>query len=243
MARNNSLAHLAIFILVSVLCGSCVLNGPPQQEPTGQTTPKTSAVPTVTWSPNSGIDVANRAPIPTDVSAPGIQILPPNRLPIGIGNETYEIPANDWNTITADSAVPRDVTLILDPEFHASPVTRNRFQYLADIIYKHSKAGFVMYGIAAVLDGGDVVSIVAIVNPATFAVKLTRLDLTVRVSPPETTLTRGTFYSAAGRSVSIGPKSVYFARLTSPLIKNVANSRTTTFNFHFETIKCGTPAC
>jgi hypothetical protein len=187
--------------------------------------------------------VAGRAPGPVDLNAPGIQITPPNRIPLGIGNETYEIPANDWNTITGNSVVPRDVTLTLDPDFNASPVTRNRFQYLADLIHKHSGGGFVMYGVAALPDAGNVVTIAAFVNPAAFAVKLTRLDLTVTIGPPATTETRGSFYSAAGHNLTIGPNSIYFAYLTSPLIKTLKSVRNTGFNFHFETKSCKAPAC
>ena len=172
-----------------------------------------------------------------------MQLKPTDKISFSVGNDTITVASADWNTIIDTSSVPRNVTVTLDPDFNASPTTRNRFQYLADLIHEDSGGDFDMYSIASVPDGGDVITLAAYVNPGSSAVRLVHLDLSVTVGPPTTTETTGSFYASAGHSIVIGAKSIYFARLTSPLIKTVPHSKQTDTHFHYTTIPCKTVAC
>jgi hypothetical protein len=157
----------------------------------------------------------------------------------------YEIPADDWNTIVATSNIPRDIVVDIAPAFAASLTTRARFQYLADILARHNGPNLAIDSITAVADTvhRQVVTIAAIVNPRPTAVKVTRLDTIVTVGPPYATETAGTFYDAPGTHLSVGSDTVYFVRLTSPLVATQPTGARIICHFHYNTINCATAAC
>ena len=205
--------------------------------PTATATAPSDAVPTTV------VSVSGRATAPVETDAPGIQLVPPNVLSLEIGNEDITVEADDWNTISGSSSVPGEWNAALDPDMHATPTTRNRFQYLADLIGRHTGPDFTLYSIANIRDGRDVVSVVPIVNPGHTAVRLTRLTMTVTVSPPKVTFTKGTFYAAEGQHLVVAPHGIYFARLTTPALGDAKPTQTRSTDFSWNADTCSTSAC
>ena len=243
MPRRSVSLNTCLALLSCALVG-CMSNASrPASTPT-----KPASVPvSPSATPIAGVTVRNRSSSPTQTDAPGIQVKPPNVIPITMGNDSFSITADDWNTITEASNVPHDVVLGLDPDFHASPTTRNRFQYLADVMFKYAPPGFDTVGVGAVPVGGNVVTVVALINNDGNASKVTELNTTVTVGPPTTTIGMGSFYTAADAALAVAPHSIYFARLTMPLTNTPptisAPNKTTNWDFHYSLEDCGGPTC
>jgi hypothetical protein len=207
--------------------------------PSAHRTP--SVVPTTTSS--LGIAVGNRAPTPVETTAPGIQVTPPNTIQVTVGSHSFEIAADDWNTIFSKSTVPQAITLGMDPNLNATPTTTARFQYLADVIGRYMPPKFTMSGIGVGSVDGDVASIVAIINPSADAFRLSQVTQSITQGTPAKVITKGSFYTAAGKFLTLPPHSVYFAWWTSrQLVKPVKGN--TSWHFHWDGLEdCHGPTC
>ena len=132
-----------------------------------------------------------------------------------MGSHNVVITGNNWDTITATSRVAENVNIAFGDDFHWTATTRNRFQYLADLIAEYNTVdGFEPIGINSGVSKGAFVSIDALYNPLGQARSLTGLTLTVIAYPPRTVVAKSTFYATADSSLLIPGKTIYFVRLT-----------------------------
>lgn len=176
-------------------------------------TEDSSAPATSTCAPN-GL-VQHRAAHPVDVRANGLQ-------PIG-DSFTVPIPNDqqivlqtcDWNTISNSSSVQRLVGSELDVEFHASDTTRNRFQYLADLIAQRSNISYLyVAGIAASQQGSQLMLTAYFYNPTPNRLLLSNVAITIRDgSPPLHLLASETFFASSDTALIVPARTVHFADL------------------------------
>jgi hypothetical protein len=200
--------------------------------------------PTSTPTPTTGTSVVSRAPGPTQTDAPGIQFTK-GSLSVTLYNHTFEISAQDWNTITDTSVVPRDIGVSLDSDFHATQTTRNRFQYLADRMIPFITQRFGAIGIASAVKGTTDVAVVALINPTDNGYQLTGFNETITESPPTTTVASANFYTTPATALTIPAHNIYFVRLSASVAAAPPPNETTT-SYHFSWDKlynCGQAAC
>jgi hypothetical protein len=202
---------------------------------------------TGTTSTNSSALVQGRSAKPTELSAPGLQFSK-GSFSVDLNNRSVVIGARDWNTITASSTVAHKLGVTLDPDFHASTTTRNRFQYLADRLAAVAQPRFVPVGIVSTTVGSNDVAIEALLNPTADAYRLSGLHVTVINKSPRTTLGSATFFSGAGQSIVIPARGVDFLRLTVPLShkppRPVGGELHEETNFHYDRLfNCGIKGC
>lgn len=182
--------------------------------------------------------VTGRAASPTDISAPGIQVPPSGQFSVQVGSHNVVITGSNWDTITATSRVAESVNIAFGDNFHWTATTRNRFQYLADLIAEYNTVdGFEPIGIESGVSKGAFVSIAALYNPLRQARSLTGLTLTVIAYPPRTVVAKSKFYATADSSLLIPGKTIYFTRLTfSSFTLPPPRNRTRNFTnmFHYD---------
>lgn len=221
-------AALAVLALTIAACssrGSTVANGSsPSSHPTGAT---------------PGTFVSGRANAPTDVSAPGIQI-PAGKtgFTVQVGSHEIAITGNDWDSIVATSKVASDVEIEFASGFNWTATTRNRFQYLADLIAQDENSkDFDPLTIVTGITGKTATSIVALYNPGGQPGTLTGLHLRLVSQPEETLVGSGDFFATTDSSILIPPKTIVFARLSYPVIaqpKPVNGTIETSTSFHYD---------
>lgn len=179
---------------------------------------QTQSRPHATASPQYGpVPVPGRAARPTDTYAGGINVLGKNLEfggPPGSKLKSVTISYGDWNTIVATSKVPVDVGLMIDPGINANDVVRNRFQYLADRIWRMGIYKFAELTVLSSPEYGAYTATVALYNPTDNVNAISSLGITVTSNPPETTIASHIFYGAPHSECLIPAHTVYFAYLT-----------------------------
>lgn len=225
MSSRPSFLRVSALATLSVFVAACSAG-----------TVRPSSDPAEAKTPTAGIYVAGRAPRPTDVTAPGIAFAKGN-LAFSVGNHHISISADNWNTIVGTSIVPHSVGSMIDPQFHATDVTRNRFQYLADLIAQYNLPNFEPIGIAEGIGSGQFIEYSALYNSTDRVSALSGLTVTVTLDPSGVVLAKQTFYSTAGTALVIPARTIYFARLSFAQFKSVpnnpGNSYTYSIDFHF----------
>jgi hypothetical protein len=202
---------------------------------TGSTTPPApSASP-----PTARVLVSGRASKPTDIDEPGIQVpARDGQFSVQVGNHDIVITGEDWDTIVATSKVAPDVGIEFASGFNWTATTRNRFQYLADLIARdESSHDFDPITVATTIKNNTVTSAVALYNAGNQAGTLAGLKLTVISRPAGTLVGSGEFFATAESSLLIPAKTIIFTRLVCPVIaqpKPVNGAWTVTDNFHYD---------
>ena len=223
--RTAALATLALGVAACTGNGSTTVNKPPPSSHPASMAP--------------GALVSGRASVPNDVSAPGIQI-PAGRtgFSVQVGNHEIVITGNDWDTIVASSRVASYVGVEFASGFNWTATTRNRFQYLADMIAQDENSkDFDPLTIVTGISDKTATSIVALYNPSTKPGTLTGFHVTLISKPGETLVGTGDFFATADSSMFIPAKTIVFARLTYPVVtqpKPVNGIFQTTTNFHYD---------
>jgi hypothetical protein len=225
--------YAGICFLLIPLLGGCGTSTSSSQSPVPP-----SSTPTTGWA------IISPAPEPTQMNAPGITFTTGD-LNVVVHNNSFNIPARVWNTITDESVVPRDIGVSLDPTIHASQTSRNRFQYLADRMFPYLGSTFDSLGIVSVVHGSDQISIVAFINPTNNTYQLSNLIVTVIKGPPSKTITSAEFYATPDTTLTIPGNNIYFAWLSSPITASPPkNWVSTTWNFHYGRLyNCGQAVC
>jgi hypothetical protein len=206
---------------------------------TSESTPKAVITPT------TGTSVISRSPSPAETDAPGIDFTQ-GSLSVTMHNHTFNISAHDWNTITTASIVPRDISVSLDSDFHATQTTRNRFQYLADRMLPYITSKFGAIGIVSVVKNSHTdVTIAALINPTDNAYQLTGFSETIIKGPPATTVASAKFYSTPATALIIPGHDIYFLWLSASVLNPPpAKVTDTSFNFSWDRLyNCGQAAC
>ena len=127
------MTHRAIGLLALTLAVAACSGG----GPAGSTARPSQS----TAAPMSTALVSGRANSPTDVEAPGVQLRPGKAgFSVQVGSHNIVIAGNDWDTIVATSKVVPNVDIEFASGFNWTATTRNRFQYLADLIAKDGHA-------------------------------------------------------------------------------------------------------
>lgn len=219
---------LAVLTLAVAACtgkGSSATNAPSASSPPAGTAP--SAL------------VSGRASAPADVSAPGIQIPAGNaRFTVQVSNHEIVITGSDWDTIVASSKVASDVGVDFASGFNWTATTRNRFQYLADLIARDdSSQNFDPITIVTAINNKTVISIVALYNPGNHPGTLTGLHVKLISQPGEMLVSSGDFFATTDSSLFIPAKTIVFTRLAYPIItqpKPVNGNLETTTSFHYD---------
>jgi hypothetical protein len=183
--------------------------------------------------------VSGRASTPADLSAPGIQIPAGNaRFTVQVSNHKIVITGNDWDTIVASSKVESDVGVDFASGFNWTATTRNRFQYLADMIARDdSSQNFDPINIVTAFNNKTAISIVALYNPENHPGTLTGLQARLISQPGETLLGSGDFFATTDSSLFIPAKTIVFTRLAYPLItqpKPINGHLETSSSFHYD---------
>ena len=183
--------------------------------------------------------VSGRASVPADVSAPGIQMPAGSAgFTINVSNHKVAITGRDWDTIVASSKVAPDVGVNFASGFNWTATTRNRFQYLADLIARaDSPQGFDPITIVTAINNKTATSIVALYNPENHSGTLTGLHAKLISQPGDTLVSSGEFFTTTDSSVFIPARTIVFTRLVYPLItqpKSVNGHLETTSSFHYD---------
>lgn len=204
----------------------------------GSTASTTHRSPSATV-PKAAALVSGRSSRPTDVGEPGIQIpAGDSHLSVQVGSHNIVITGNDWDTIVAASKVAPVVGVQFASGFNWTATTRNRFQYLADLIARdESSHDFVPITVATSIKDNSVTSTVALYNAGNQAGTLAGLKLTVISRPARTLIGSGEFFATANSSLLIPARTIIFARLVFPVIgqpKPVNGSWNVTDNFHWD---------
>lgn len=207
LTRNVTSGRLLLFVLAAALAG-CTSGAPAASlRPSTSSPARHGAISLVT----------GRAPSPTDTSAPGIQLPHSAQLSVQVGTHNLVITGNNWNTITATSRVAENVSIAFGDDFDWTATTRNRFQYLADLIAEYNTVdGFAPMVIDDGVSNGSFVAIAALYDPLKRAGTLTGLIVTVIANPQRTVVAKSAFYATADSSLVIPGKTIYFVRLTFP---------------------------
>ncbi len=211
----------------------------------GSSNTTSESTPNVVVTPTTGTSVISRASSPAETGAPGINFTR-GSLSVTVHNHIINISARDWNTITGASIVPRDVGVSLDSNFHASQTTRNRFQYLADLMLPYVTSEFGVTGIVSVVKNSNTdVTIAALTNPTDNTFQLTGFSERIVESPPATTVASAEFYSTPATALIIPGHDIYFLWLSASVIDPPPSKVTnTSFNFSWDSLyNCGQAAC
>ncbi len=205
---------------------------------------KSSTGSTATSAPSASAStsaalVTGRASTPTDVNEPGIRIPAGNgQFSVQVGSHEIVVTANDWDTIVAASKVAPNVGVEFASGFSWTTTTRNRFQYLADLIARdESSHDFDPIAVVTGFKNGTVISIVALYNPGNQAGNLTGLKLKVISRPTRTMVGSAEFFATADSSLMIPAKTIVFARLYCPVVtqpKAVNGTWEMTDDFHYD---------
>ena len=138
----------------------------------------------------------------------------------------------------AASKVEPDVGVGFVSGFNWTATTRNRFQYLADLIARdESSHDFDPITVATGFKNGTVISIVALYNAGNQARNLTGLKLTVISGPTRTLVGSAKFFATTDSSLMIPAKTIIFARLYCPVTtqpKTVNGAWEITNHFHWD---------
>lgn len=198
------------------------------------TTPSPSARASAT-----GALVSGRATKPTDIDQPGIKVPAGDaQFSVQVGNHDIVITGDNWNTIVSTSRVAPDVGVEFASGFNWTATTRNRFQYLADLIAKdESSHDFDPITVATSIKNTTITSIVALYNAGNQAGTLAALKLTVISRPAGTFVGSGEFFATANSSLLIPAKTIIFARLVCPVTaqpKPINGAWTVTDKFHYD---------
>jgi hypothetical protein len=204
----------------------------------GSTGSTANSAPSVSASTSAAL-VTGRASTPTDVKAPGIQVPAVNaQFSVQVGSHEIVVTGNDWDTIVAASKVEPNVGVGFVSGFNWNATTRNRFQYLADLIASDkSSHDFDPITVATGFKNGNVISIVALYNAGDQAGNLTGLKLTVISGPMRTLVGSAEFFATTDSSLMIPAKTIIFARLYCPVTtqpKAVNGVWEITNNFHWD---------
>lgn len=192
----------------------------------------------------SGPLVTGRARVPSDITAPGIQVPAATaRISFNVGSHEVVIPGSDWDTIVASTKVAASVGVEFASGFTWTATTRNRFQYMADMIaHDESSRDFDPLTVVTGFKNDTAISIVALYNPGNQPGMLSGLHLTVISQPGETVIGTGDFFATADSSLLIPAKTIIFARLSCPLIaqpKLVNGAWEITDHFHYDNFATG----
>lgn len=187
----------------------------------------------------SGPLVTKRAAGLTDISAPGIQIPTGNaQLSFSVGSHDVVITGSDWDTITASSKVAANVGVEFASDFHWTATTRNRFQYLADLIARdESSTNFDPLSIVTNVKGDTVRSTVALYNSGGRPGTLSGLRITLLSQPGNIEVGTGSFFTTADSALLIPARTIAFDVLSYPLIAQprvVNKSVSETTDFHYD---------
>lgn len=195
-------------------------------------------------SPSEGIPtaaalVSGRASKPTDIDEPGIQIPPGNAgFSVQVGSHNIVITGDNWDTIVATSKVTPDVDIGFASGVKWTTTTRNRFQYLADLIARdESSHDFDPIAVATAIKNKTVISMVALYNAGNQTGTLAGLQLTAISRPAGTMIGSGDFFATADSSLLIPAKTIIFARLECPVSaqpKPVNGAWTVADKFHYD---------
>ena len=180
--------------------------------------------------------------MPTDITAPGIQVPAKNaEISFTVGGQEIVITGSDWDTIVASSKVATNVGVEFARGFAWTATTRNRFQYMADLIARDESAqNFDPLTVVTVPKNDEVISVVALYNPGNKPGTLSGLHLTVISHPGDTVTATGDFFSTANSSLPIPAKTIIFATLTCPLTARpkIANGAwNITDDFHYDSFE------
>ncbi len=189
--------------------------------------------------------VDGRASTAVETDAPGIGFTF-GEIEVTVNGHEITIPADDWNTISSESAVPHDIGLSLDPEIHASDTTRNRFQYLADLMVQYASSDKpTPVGVVAADHGPSLVTIVAVINRTTDTYRLGDLTVTVRMDPPMTTVGSVTVFSGVDNGLIVPGENISFLWLELPVQNSPPiSSQSTHYDFKMGEIEnCGKSPC
>lgn len=179
------------------------------EHPDSSSPPLSSSQALVSW----------RAAMPTDIAAPGIQMPAKSQFTIGMGSSKINITGYDWDTITSASRVLPLIAVRFAPGFNNSPTTRNRFQYLADLIAtRESSNSFDPIGLATGFGGKSVTTIIALYNAGNKAGTLTGLKLRVIAQQSAKLLGSCGFFASSDSSLLVPSRTVVFARLVCPMM-------------------------
>jgi hypothetical protein len=227
---SDMIRRTAYLMALAFVVAACTSKGS-----TGSTTRPSSSEGT----PTATVLVSGRASKPTNIDEPGIQIPPGNAgFSVQVGSHNIIITGNNWDTIVATSKVTPDVGIGFASGVKWTATTRNRFQYLADLIARdESSRDFDPITVATTIDNNTVISMVALYNAGNQSGTLAGLKLTAISQPARTVVGSGDFFATADSSLLIPAKTIIFARLECPVIaqpKPVNGSWTVRDNFHYD---------
>jgi hypothetical protein len=182
--------------------------------------------------------VTGRSISPADIRAPGIQVPESGQFSFSVGRRQIVITSSNWNTIIGASTVVSLVGVMFSNNFNTIQVTRNRFQYLADLISEYYK--FLDFEPLTVVNGisnHQFVDIAALYNPTTQVKKLSGLSVTIVARPSGRPIASEVFFATPASALVIPGQTIYFDRLTFQVPPNLgASHRSFTTNFHWASI-------
>lgn len=223
-------AILVASAVVTVTIAACAGNGSTKSA-APQPSPSATAV-------TSGLLVTGRASRPADINAPGIRIPANAHISFSVGNHEVVITGTNWDTIAASTKVTTNVGVEFASGFTWTATTRNRFQYMADLIAQdESSKNFDPLSIATGINNETVISVVALYNPENRPGTLSGLHLRIISHPGETVVGTGDFFASADSSLLMPAKTIIFATLDCPLITQpelVNHTWDITDNFHYD---------
>lgn len=222
-------AALAVGAAVTLAIAACAGTGSTKR--TAPPSPSATAA-------RSGPLVTGRASVPTDITAPGVQVPANAQISFGVGSHEIIITGTNWDTIVASTKVAANVGVEFASGFNWTTTTRNRFQYMADLIAQdESSKNFDPLALVTSFKNNTVISLVALYNPGEQPGTLSGLHLTVISHPGETAVGSGDFFATADSSLIIPAKTIIFARLICPLTaqpKVVNHTWHITDDFHYD---------
>lgn len=229
--RSTCAVVTAAMLMVLVVIAGCSGNSSKRRVPTGL-----------------GL-VVGRSHHLADLHGPGIDMPRGSMMSLSIGKH-YEltIKAADWDTIVATSHVRVLVGVEFAPNWNTKDytyTTRNRFQYLANVISQHYDGiNFEPLSIAPGISKDHVVEDAALYNPTYKVAKLSGLKITIINRLVNKVEASKTFYS---KPIIIPGRTVYYAHLIFPShslgpVRNGVIMTTTNFHYsHF--VPCRQQVC
>jgi hypothetical protein len=225
------------WIIVGVLCMSLGLTSVSGCTD-GASKPSTAPSRDTRTTPSASASaVTGRASAPTDVHAPGIVLPEPNatlRVSLPDRRElllTYQ----DWNTITGSSRVPAQVQISIDPNFHATATTHNRFQYLANHVGLNPRQPIDAIGVVARRKARSLIGIAIIRNNDAISHRLVNLKVRLLGRNGEL-LQSKEFYGSQTGQLDFPPRTSYLAWLDfgpSKLAPSILNRVTWSFSYEY----------
>jgi hypothetical protein len=124
---------------------------------------------------------------------------------------------------------------MVDPAFHPTDVTRNRFQYLADQIAQYGVPDFEPIGMAEGLGAGQFIEFAALYNSTAQVKKLSGLTVTVSLQSSAKKVAMQVFFATPSSALVIPARTVYFARLSFAHFRSPPKTRgnSVSYNVHF----------